>query len=346
MKKIVRATLAASIALALTACHNDKKTPPVVDIPPPTTLEISGGAVKGTLIGATVTLFSAADLTTAIGDSVQTGTDGSYTLTLTDTTGGQISGAYVVKVTADDDTTMICDAAVKCGEVLRGDLVQATDLDGLVLSSFTFADSEVSDAAAVNVNALSTMATDAILAAASVEGTAIDLSNLTAEKATALKIAGSEVVGAIIGVDLAGVDLFSLNIVDASVSENVPTDNINASTLTLVNASLANINVITDGSTVSTVGYSIKKYFESVNEIATAIFENPGVDLGADNSVAMNRINLVQAEISIQAAEILTLVDPDGKIDFKPIPAQVVPEEITKIIGEIVVGTGGTGGEG
>jgi hypothetical protein len=341
MKKIVCTTLVVSMALALTACSKSKTAAtPIIPITP-TTLEISGGAVKGTLISATVELFNANDLDTTIGESVQTGTDGSYTLTLTDDAGEQISGAYVVKITADDDSTMICDAAVTCGDVDRGESVPAAALAGLTLSSFTFADSTAEEAPAVNVNSLSTMATDAIISAAKVEGSAIDLTNLTQAKATALQVAGSEMVGAIIGVDLTDVDLFSLAIIDASVSADMSTTDPFASTLTLVNASLANINVLVG----ETIGNTLTSYFTAVNSITTAILEDPEIDLGATFSEQMTEINLVQANIATESADILTQVvlDTGNDVTVKVIPDQVDPETITDVIGNVTIGTGGTG---
>jgi len=349
MKRIVQTTLAASIALALTACHNHGTTTPAEPAPEPappvpTTLTLKGAAVKGTLIGATVELFMANDLTTALGDAVQTGTDGTYEISYTDTDGEQIVGAFVVKVSADDDTTMTCDAAVSCNGVDRGQPIPATDLVGLSLSSFTFADNEATEVAEVNVNSLSTMATDAIISSAGVDGSAIDLSNVDADRAYNLQVAGSEVVGALIGVDLSGVDLFAVAIPDASVATDISTTSSIAATLTLINGSLSNIDVATD----STIGASLTDYFTVVETIMTATFEEK--DLGAHFSEEMAAINLVQAEVATESAAILTEVNldlpADEKVEAEVIPTEIDPDEVTKVVGEIVVGTGGTGGTG
>ena len=351
MKKTAQTLLAASIILALTACSDSGDLPgkPYEPSPKPpepvfpSLLDISGKAVKGTLMGATVELFNANDLDTMI-KTVQTGADGSYTLSLRDDSGEQISGAYVVKVTADDDSTMICDAAVSCGDVDRGETVPAAALAGLTLSSFTFADSAAEKAPAVNVNSLSTMATDAIISAATLDGSAIDLGNLTQATATDLQIAGSEVVGAIIGVDLSGVDLFSLPIVDASVAEDISTDDSIAATLTLVNGSLSNIDVAID----STIGASLVNYFVNVETISSAIFGDENVDLGADFSDEMAAINLVQADVSAESDLLLTEINldlpPEDEVIVEVIPPAVDADEITDIIGDITVGTGATGG--
>jgi hypothetical protein len=351
MKTIVRTTLAVSIALALTACNDDKYPVPTEPLPivptTPTKLAISGEAIKGTLKLATVELFSADNLFTAIG-TTQTDEAGQYTLSVTDEAGRVMVGGFVVKISADDDSTMICDAAVACGtgdsEVLRGADVPAAQLVGLSLSSFTFADSGSDVVPVVNVNSLSTMATDAIIASAALEGSAINLSTLTAGEATGLKIAGSEVVGAILGVDLSAVNLFDLAIVDATKTADVSTTDSIAATLTLINGSLANIEVAED----ATMGDSLSSYFTSVETIATAIFADPEVDLAADFGTELTAITAVQADISAESALILTEIEMETgtTIPVEEIPDQVDPEEIKKVIGEIVISTGGTGATG
>jgi len=349
MKRIVQTTLAASIALALTACHNHGSTTPEEPAPEPappvpTTLTLKGAAVKGTLMGATVELFMADNLDTAIGDPVQTAADGTYELSYTDISGEQIVGAFVVKVTADDDTTMTCDAADTCNGVDRGQPIPATDLVGLSLSSFTFADNEATEVAEVNVNSLSTMATDAIISSAGVDGSAIDLSNVDADGAYHLQVAGSEVVGALIGVDLASYNLFSASIVDASVGTDISTTDSIAATLTLMNGALSNIDIEAE----STFGAALSEYITTVNTIITATLEQK--DLGAHFSEEMAALNLVQAATVIEGEAILTEVNldlpADAKVEVEEVSDTIDPDEVTKIIGEVEVGTGATGGTG
>lgn len=308
-KYLIRTTLAASIALALTGCNSDSN-----DV---TTLEITGTAIKGTFANALVEVFYANDLTTVIG-SAQTASDGAYSVTLTDDTGEAIVGAYVVKVSADDDSTMICDAAVTCGDVAKGSLIQAANLAGLVLSSFTFADSTAAEVIEVNINTLSTMATNAILSDATLD-TAIDLSSLTAEATIALKIKVSEVIGTILGIDLTDVDLFSLNIVDASVSADVPKEDANAATLTLVNGSLANIDV----SESETLGEALASYFTAVETIANAILSDEvtgdTTDLVSIFSEEIAEITAVQAILATESAQILAGVEQATGVDISTI---------------------------
>jgi acetyl esterase/lipase len=239
-------------------------------------------------------------------------------VTLTDNTSEAIVGAYVVKVSADDDSTMICDAAVTCGDVAKGSLIQAANLAGLVLSSFTFADSTAADVIEVNINTLSTMATNAILSDATLD-TAIDLSSLTAEATITLKIKVSEVIGTILGIDLTDIDLFSLNIVDASVSADVPKEDANAATLTLINGSLANIDV----SENETLGEALTSYFAVVETIANAILSDEvtgdTTDLVSVFSEEIAEITAVQAILATESVQILADVEQDTGVDISTI---------------------------
>ncbi len=62
----------------------------------------------------------------------------------------------------------------------------------------------------------------------------------------------------------------------------------------------------------------------------------------------MGAVNLVQAAVSADSALILTEVEQDTgvTVPVEEIPAEIDPEEVTKIIGEVIDGTGGTGGTG
>jgi len=57
MKKIVRTTLAVSIALALTACNHNDDAVTVT----PATVDLAGSVVKGALIDAKVQIYRASD---------------------------------------------------------------------------------------------------------------------------------------------------------------------------------------------------------------------------------------------------------------------------------------------
>jgi len=375
MNKIVRTTLAASIALALTACGSDSKDPAPAPEPEPTpvtptTLEVTGKAIKGTIIGGTVNIHAADDteFATPLG-TTQTDENGSYTVTVTDETGEPILGAYVVNVVADEDTTMICDAPV-CGDVVRGEAIPSADVQGLSLTTILLAD-DSGAAIEADINVLTTLATDAVVATAN-GNDAIDLATLDATTMTSLEEAASEVVGSILGIDLSNTNIYDVVIVDSSDTEAVAdassavTDPIAASiasTLTLINSSVGGIT----GGNGGTVGDNINNYVEDVAVVTdvlvetAATTENPE-DLGAalelalmsDAAVeALGDLDVAQTEISDQVTEIsetiaveLESAGSDVVIVVEEVPTTVDTTEIIKVVEDvvIVIGTGATGG--
>lgn len=335
MKKIVRTTLAVSIALALTACNNDNNDPT------PTTLDISGAAIKGTLAAATVNVYAASDAERAtVLATAQTDANGDYSVQVIDATGAEIMGTFVVEVVADEDTTMICDATM-CGDVARGESIPAAELEGLSLSTITYSDG---NAISADVNSLTTMATDTILSSAAIEGSAIDLASISAADFLEVQNDTSEIIGAILGVDLSATNIFAIDIVDASVSADVSVEDSITATLTLINASLTSLDVA-DGSTLSD---AINDYVNAVETVTAALLVDADVDLGTANSEALATINATQAQISDEvtmiSAEITT--DTGVEVPTEEVPTELDEEALGETVGEIIDGTGGTGGTG
>jgi hypothetical protein len=348
MKKIVRTALAASITLALTACHNGSKTvTPDPDPTPvvPTTMDISGSAVKGSLALATVNVYNASDAARAtVLATAQTDAAGDYEVQVVDASGAAIMGTFVVEILADDDTTMICDATM-CGEVARGESIPATELVGLSLSTITYSDGTAINA---DVNSLTTLATDTILFAAGIEGSAIDLADISATDFLAMQNDSSAIVGAILGVDLSATNLFAIDIVDAtgevSATDAIATDAITA-TLTLINASLSSLDVA-DGSTLAA---SINGYINAVNEITDILLVDADADLGSgDSAAALTIVNATQEKISKEVKNIADEIalDYEFAIPAEELPIEVDVDALGDIIGDITNGTGGTGGTG
>lgn len=360
MKKIFRIALAASVLSILSACNNDdKKDPP----PTPTTLEIEGTVIKGTFAGALVEIFNASDLTTPIG-STQTDDVGHYTIIITNPAGDPFVGTYVVKISADEDSTMVCDA-LTCGEFNRGDLIPAHDLKGLSLSSIGYAEGVSEEITTINVNGLSTMATDAVLAQVAANPNLVSaIDTLPIEDVTTLQENASVVVGEILGVDLSESNIFEITIVDSTDTQDVA-DAVDAArtsasitnTLTLINASLAGLPI----SSGSTLGDTINNYLDDVAVVTTTVVEAIAdeADIAtalADPATVAAQLALavVQIEISDQANTLQQEIESDANtagidvvIDIVEIPT-IVPE-IEIDLGDIVVvtvtgGTGNTGG--
>ncbi|WP_057830206.1 hypothetical protein [Colwellia sp. TT2012] len=369
MKKIVRATLAASIALALTACNNDKKDAPVIEPPAPVvpaTLDISGAAVKGALIGAKVQIYRASDvalatpLTTEPAD-VQTDENGDYTATVVDASGNAIVGALVVTITADGDTVMRCDAAVVCADgTPRGENIPNEEIAGISMSTLTFAAVDADgDSIAIDAdaNTFTTMATDAVFAQLAIN-TNLDIDNLSVEGVVALQKNASLIVGEILGIDLSTTNIYDIKIVDSTDTVAVAAaateagDSANVTTqLTSFNAALAVLDT-----TDSTISQTINNYVQTVAVVSTTLVD--ALAEGTDIAIALTDPDAVtalavlapaQTAISDEATTIQQtvqqdLIDDGIDIVIEPvvIPATVPPIEID--LGDIIVPTGATGG--
>ncbi|NQY63797.1 MAG: hypothetical protein HRT38_08660 [Alteromonadaceae bacterium] len=351
MKKLFRTALAATIALTLVACHDsDKKDPdPVPEVIVPTTLDITGQAVIGKLAGALVEVFNVDDLTTPIGTAAQTDANGDYAVTITDDEGNPIVGAYVVHVSADEDSTMVC-SAITCGDVVRGELIPAADLTGLVLSTFTYSDGTGTIEA--DVNALTTMATDAILSAAEANEN-IDLSVVSQDGVASLQLSASQVVGSLLGLELAETNIFDVNIVDASVSADVPADDAITATLTLINASFSGLDSdavagrtnpsYANRSAMAGLGSVMAQYFTTFKAVV-GILVATDAEVSNVSTEQLAVITSTQSQISQLVSDLSTLIGNDTGTPpvVVEVETEVDLEEIIEIIGEIETGTGGT----
>jgi hypothetical protein len=207
MKKILTA-VAAGIALTVASCGGSN-TPGTA---PSTNIEMSGQAIKGTIIDGKVEVFRASDMTMPI-DTIGTPTtdaNGNYTFEVADK--GWFNVAYVVKVSATADSTMICDAPT-CGDVVFGETIPAAALTGLSLSSITSVN--VDGEAEANVNVITTLTTDVLLAYVEADKD-IKLSSVSKEILEKLQETSSEIVGDLIGVDLSETNVFDVKVVDAT----------------------------------------------------------------------------------------------------------------------------------
>ncbi|MBU2869195.1 hypothetical protein [Colwellia sp. E2M01] len=345
MKKLVHSVLALSVGMALTACGGSSSSSSN-PTPTPVSVAVDGSAIKGTMSSAAVSVYNAQDYGSDTAQprvsGIQTAADGTYSLQLTDEDGNRISGGLIIEIAADDDTTMICDST-KCGEINYGGTIPATQLAGLVLTTFTYVDSSASTTLEnVKANALTSMATNALLASAESNDN-VDLNNLTSESATNLQIASSGIVGSIIGVEIDDVNLFNSDIVDASQPEDVSTTDEDAATLTLINASFSSLG---DGTT--TLAQSMQSYFSATQTIVSAVIEDENVDLSSDFSTELTEIANVQQVISTESKALQGVVE-DGANDTIPakdVPATVDAEDIKDGIEAVENGTGGTGGTG
>lgn len=205
--------LSLTCAGMLSACGSDSDNEVIKSVSQEQKVAITGTVVKGTLASAIVKLFKASDLAIPIATTI-TGTNGEYELTYT-AMKGENSGTLIVKVSVDDDTTMVCDAD-ECDGVANGSTLVATELGVLELSTHLAIDANQNDQVNVNnvpVNTLTTVATSIILA----ETNDSDLSAMTLSNLSSLQKEVTLVVMAALGVSTdVGTNLFDINLPDAS----------------------------------------------------------------------------------------------------------------------------------
>ena len=321
MKTILRSTLAIAIGLSLAACNSSSSDDS-------SNLQFGGSGVKGTVISGQVDIYRAGDLTTSLGQA-QTAIDGTYSIELDGVTGG----AFVVAITADADTTMICDAPLCDGTYLSGATIPTASLTDLRLTTFVYADSTAPVTA--NANALSTMATDTVLAAAATNPN-LDLSLITSDQVTDFQQDASEVVGSIIGVDLSTTNLYSIVIADASNADNLDGANAKTATLSLVNAALAGLTPVG----AQTMTETLNAYLADVKAVATAVVGS-STPSTVDITALVNKINLVQDQIIIQATELATNLSVTNS---DTLAEEITDTVIKDTLGDIVIPSGASGG--
>ena len=257
MRKTSSTTLALALALFITACSDNPNNTPDIPLPEPepVAVEISGSIDKGALRFATVLIYRASDfdfespLLTVPAD-VQTDENGDYSATVLNNANQPIQGVLVVRVTTDEDSVMVCDAPVSCGDTPRGELIQPAQLVGLSLNTITQSTIDADGngvPVTADVNAITTLATDVVIAQVKVIPD-LDIDNLALDGVVALQKNASAVVGQILGVDLSETNIYEIKISDATDTQAMDAavaeageNAVSTNTLTLINASLADL---------------------------------------------------------------------------------------------------------
>ena len=223
MRKTSSTTLA--LALFITACSDNPNNTPDIPLPEPepVAVEISGSIDKGALRFATVLIYRASDfdfespLLTVPAD-VQTDENGDYSATVLNNANQPIQSVLVVRVTTNEDSVMVCDAPVSCGDTPRGELIQPAQLVGLSLNTITQSTIDADGngvPVTADVNAITTLATDVVIAQVKVIPD-LDIDNLALDGVVALQKNASAVVGQILGVDLSETNIYEIKISDAT----------------------------------------------------------------------------------------------------------------------------------
>ncbi|CAM5180188.1 hypothetical protein [Alishewanella longhuensis] len=128
-----------------------------------TSADIAGSAVKGTLSNALVSVSQLNGAAITMGGSDRTGNDGKIHFTVQAKQGFGINAMFKVEITADEQSSMVCDA-IACAGVAMGGQLSGAPLTGSKFTTLTYVQvpyasshNGVADAS-FHANALTTMA--------------------------------------------------------------------------------------------------------------------------------------------------------------------------------------------
>ena len=379
MRKTSSTTLALALALFITACSDNPNNTPDIPLPEPepVAVEISGSIDKGALRFATVLIYRASDfdfespLLTVPAD-VQTDENGDYSATVLNNANQPIQGVLVVRVTTNEDSVMVCDAPVSCGDTPRGELIQPAQLVGLSLNTITQSTIDADGngvPVTADVNAITTLATDVVIAQVKVIPD-LDIDNLASDGVVALQKNASAVVGQILGVDLSETNIYEIKISDATDTQAMDAavaeageDAVNTNALTLINASLADLPNEEDPDVPAqnlSFGNTLNSFVNNFKVITTIVVEATSAE--EDITIALadvpDDVREKVAATQIKVADNTTLLKEtinteavlaglELDIDVPQLPTIVDNQTIAEVeledVPEDVVVTGGTG---
>ena len=202
---------------------NDPDPKDVPFTPTSTSADVGGSAVKGSLAGASVTVEPLKRVLLTLKSGGMTDQNGDMLLEVVSAPGFGLDTMFKVTVTADHDSTMVCDAAM-CGTVTLGETVTGDQIDGTTLTTLGYVSvpyNSTADGTAdteIQATALSTIATSMI------ETAIADGRNVTSADLLALAQAeySSRLLRAV-GWDTTSANVFSMPIVSADSAENFVT---------------------------------------------------------------------------------------------------------------------------
>ena len=137
LMQLKKSLIPLAILSFLSACGDSKSksvptpTPTPTPTPAPIQTTVEGKAIKGIMSNAAVSVYKYVDgvATKLEGDelaesSIITQEDGSYVITIND-----YDGPIKVELSVGENTTMICDAPLGCGEITYGNPIPLSTLD-------------------------------------------------------------------------------------------------------------------------------------------------------------------------------------------------------------------------
>ena len=379
MKNILHITLAVAMSLSITACSDNPNYTPDIPLPEPepVAVEISGSIDKGALRFATVLIYRASDFDFAsplltVPADVQTDENGDYSATVLNNANQPIQGVLVVRVTTDEDSVMVCDAPVSCGDTPRGQLIQPLQLVGLSLNTITQSTIDADGngvPVTADVNAITTLATDVVIAQVKVIPD-LDIDNLASDGVVALQKNASAVVGQILGIDLSETNIYEIKISDATDTQAMDAavaeageDAVSTNTLTLINASLADLPNEEDPDVPAqnlSFGNTLNSFVNNFKVITTIVVEATSAEENITIALTDVPVDVREkvAATQVKVADNTTLLKEtinseavqaglDLDIDVPQLPTIVDNQTIAEVeledVPEDVVVTGGTG---
>ncbi len=335
MKILAPITVAIILGIGLIACggggsSSTTPTPTPTPTPTATSLTITGSAIKGTFDDALVEVFQIDNLSLALA-SARSDSMGSYSLTITDSVGNPINGYFLVKVSVDANTSMICDAVV-CGSVDRAGVTPSADIMGIELSTLVYTTgNNVSNA---NVNVITSLATETLLASVAANFN-IDFASMSQPYFVGLQERASLVIGDLFGLNLDSTNVFTAGILDASVSANLPNNNATLASLSLTNAAFSGISA--DTSSNETLGITISSYMDEVKSLVAFLAADSLASIPAETQVKL-------ADVQIQISSIVDNIhsavnsETNSTIDINQLPASVDLANMSNSMANVIEG--------
>ncbi len=236
----VRFAFIASASLAAAGCGTDDPNPENAPTPASTVAEISGSAVKGTLVGANVSVVPLNGTAVSISGDTATNASGQIPLlALSGEPGFAIGSIFRIEAATDANSTMVCDA-MACGDATLGENVPGAALGNSQLETLVWVQAALGSAAdgaaesEFQVNVLTTLATR-LIESAIAEGQNIS-APATFEPA---QVSFSTTLLRILGVETSNVNVFAEVLLSAEAAANFDGASNNTVLLSLLNASFA-----------------------------------------------------------------------------------------------------------
>lgn len=227
MKKLNIKRTSTALLLAMSTLYGCSGEDPVAaDIPVRaavnnvTSADISGSAVKGTLINASVSVQQMNGSAISITSDDQTDATGAINLAVEANAGFGINSMFKVTVTADSDTQMMCDA-VTCAGAGMGEALSGAPLTGSTLTTLTYVSVPLNSSADSTADATFNASALTTIASTLIEQAVAEGRNVSVRQLYELAMEEfSETTLKAIGVFSPGTNVFQTQLISAEAYQN------------------------------------------------------------------------------------------------------------------------------